>query len=202
MPPSRLRIVVGLLVAGALIPSNVVAQDQVAVRADVLMYGDNTEFRNPFREGETIFGAAVRLAASVDLDRATLSLGGFANQRFGSENAFEQVRPVISLTVRGDRSAFIFGTLPPPTISGPVGPDRAGPHALLPPLQRETLAYDRPYEAGLEWRFTGTTLRNDFWLEWQRVNTPEHRERFDGGFNGSVRLSAPVSLPYQLHVVR
>ena len=34
------------------------AQERVTLRSDVLFYGDNTEFRNPFREGETIFGAA------------------------------------------------------------------------------------------------------------------------------------------------
>jgi hypothetical protein len=72
---------------------------------------------------------------------------------------------------------------------------------LLPPLQRETLAYDRPYEAGLAWTFVGTRLRHDFWLEWQRLNTPRHRERFDGGFNESLRVSGMISLPLQVHVV-
>lgn len=174
----------------------------MTIRSDVLLYGDNTEFRNPFREGETIFGAAVRLAVAVDLsDRVTLSLGGFANQRFGSDKAFEQARPVLSLTVRGDRSAFVFGSLPAPAVSGPTGPDRGGPHALLPPLQRETLAFDRPYEAGIAWTFSGAALRHSVWLEWQRLNTPEHRERFDGGFNGSFRVSDLVSLPLQFHMV-
>jgi len=178
------------------------AQEQVVLRSDVLLYGDNTEFHNPFRKGETIFGAAVRLTAGIDLnDRVTLVMGAFGNQRFGSEQAFEQVRPVLSLTVRGDRSAFVFGAFPAPTVNAPVGPDRNGPHALLPPLQRETLAYDRPYEAGLAWTFTGSALRHAFWLEWQRLNTPAHRERFDGGLNESLRVSGPVSLPFQLHVV-
>lgn len=198
----RRIVIAGLLVEAALGPSDATAQDHVTIRSDVLLYGDNTEFRNPFREGETIFGAAVRLAVAVDLsDRVTLSLGGFANQRFGSDKAFEQARPVLSLTVRGDRSAFVFGSLPAPAVSGPTGPDRGGPHALLPPLQRETLAYDRPYEAGIAWTFSGAALRHSVWLEWQRLNTPEHRERFDGGFNGSFRVSDLVSLPLQFHMV-
>src|SRR5205823_10695347 len=129
--------------------------------SDVLLYGDNTEFRNPFREGETIFGAAVRAAFDVGLSsRASLVLGAFGNQRFGSEKAFERARPAIALTVRGRRSAFVFGTLPALTPGGPAGPDRGGSHGLLPPLQRETLAFDRPYEAGLEWDFGGTRLRH------------------------------------------
>jgi len=183
-------------------PSNAWAQEHVAIRTDVLFYGDNTEFRNLFREGETIFGAALRLEAAIELnDRLSLSIGGFGNQRFGSADAFEQVRPVISLTMRGRRSLFILGTLPPPATSAPIGPDRGGPHALLPPLQRETLTFDRPYEAGLAWTFTGATLEQAFWLQWQRLNTPEHRERFDGGTNMSFRVSEVLSFPAQVHVV-
>ncbi len=100
----------------SLLSSNVSAQEQLAIRSDFLFYGDNTEFKNPFREGETIFGAAARVAAEIGLnDRVTISAGVFGNQRFGSEDAFELVRPVLSLTVRGRRSSFVFGTLPAPT---------------------------------------------------------------------------------------
>ncbi len=166
------------------------------------MYGDNTEFRNPFREGETIFGAAARLGADVDVNtRVTLSLGVFGNQRFGSDKAFEQVRPVISLRIHGRRSNFIFGTLPARRVDAPIGPDRMGPHALLPPLQRETLSFERPYEAGLQWDFAGATLRHSMWLNWQRLNTREHRERFDGGLNMELRANDTLSFPVQVHVV-
>jgi hypothetical protein len=179
-----------------------VAQDSVAIEANVLFYGDNTEFRNPFREGETIFGAAARVAVAASLgDRTILTLGAIANQRFGSDDAFELVRPVISLTVSGKSSSFTFGTfLPSPHAAAP-GPDLNGPHGLLPPLQRETLAFDRPYEAGLQWAFAGTTLHHDLWINWQRLNTPEHRERLDAGANGAVRLRGPLSIPFQLHIV-
>ena len=69
-----------------------VAQERITIAADVLLYGDNTEFRNPFREGETLFGAAPRVSVIFDLgDRAALQLGIFANQRFGSDEAFELV---------------------------------------------------------------------------------------------------------------
>ena len=54
----RLRIVVGLLVAGALIPSSVVAQDQAAVRADVLLYGDD-------RNSAILFAKARRSSARL-----------------------------------------------------------------------------------------------------------------------------------------
>jgi hypothetical protein len=191
-----------LLLCAALLPANASAQEQLTIRSDFLFYGDNTEFHNPFREGETIFGAALRVTVELALnDRVTVAAGGFANQRFGSDAAFEDVRPVLSLTVRGRRSAFVFGSLTPMTSELPAGPDRNGPHALLPPLQRETLAFDRPYESGLAWTFDGSDLRHHFWVVWQRLNTPEHRERFDGGIRTSYRLSDYVTVPLQLHVV-
>jgi hypothetical protein len=82
-----------------------------------------------------------------------------------------------------------------------VGPDRDGLHGLLPPLQRETMTYERPYEAGLEWTFHGARLTHTMWIDWQRVITAEHRERFDAGLNGAWAANAHVSLPLQFHVV-
>ena len=201
-PRASVRTRVLVLLCAAALPSSAAAQEQLAIRSDFLFYGDNTEFSNPFREGETLFGAAVRVTAEVALnDRVIVSAGGFGNQRFGSHTAFEQVRPVLSLTVRGRRSSFVFGTLPPPTRELPTGPDRSGPHELLPPLQRDTLTYERPYETGLAWTFNGSELKHHFWLEWQRLNTPEHRERFDGGIRTSYRVSRHVTLPLQFHIV-
>lgn len=173
----------------------------VTLEGNVLLYGDNTEFRNPFREGETIFGAAPRVCVAFALnERVELRLGAVANHLFGGDDAFEFVRPVVALTVKGGRSTFTFGTLPTAPIDPAEGPDNAGPHRLVPPLQRETLSFTRPYEAGMEWTFTGDRLRHDVWINWQRVNTAEHRERFDAGAAADLRLSSVVSVPLQLHV--
>jgi hypothetical protein len=91
--------------------------------------------------------------------------------------------------------------LPAITSDRPAGPDLGGPHGLLPPLQRETLSYDRPYEAGIAWTFDGSTLQHHFWLDWQRLNTAAHRERFDGGVRTSYRIADFLAVPFQLHVV-
>jgi hypothetical protein len=177
------------------------AQQGLTVGADVIFYGDNTEFQNPFREGETIFGASARLDGRVEMsDAVTLSLGVFGNSRFGGDS-FELVRPVIAMTVMSGPSRFIFGTLATPVVGEPRGPDRTGPHGLLPPLQRETLAFDRPYEAGLQWTLKGPAYEHDTWLQWQRLNTPEHRERLDAGARVQWRMGGPFSLPVQMHIV-
>jgi hypothetical protein len=166
-----------------------------------MLYGDNTEFRNPFREGETIFGAAVRPALDVEVNgRVTVTLGALANQRFGDEDAFDLVRPVLSVRFHGATSSFLIGTLP--WRAGlPDGPDRSGPHGLLPPLQRETLTFERPYEAGLQWTLDLPALQHEAWINWQRLNTSGHRERFDAGMAGRFRAHPRVAFPFQFHVV-
>ena len=169
------------------------AQERITLAADVLFYGDNTEFRNPFREGETFFGVAPKVFAIFDLsDRAALHLGVFTNQRFGSHRASELTRPVIALRLQSRGHTFTFGTLE-------TGSD--GPHGLLPPLQVETLSFSRPYEAGFQWTTNTARVRHEAWLSWQQLNTPDHREQFDAGTNSRLRLSKRLSLPLQFHVV-
>lgn len=172
------------------------------MRADLMLYGDNTEFRNPFREGETIFGAAVRPALDIALSpRVTVTLGALTNQRFGSDHAYELVRPVVAVAFRGSRSSFVMGTLPGPRGGLVAGPDRGGPHGLLPALQRETLTFERPYEAGLQWSATFPRLQHEAWINWQRLNTAGHRERFDAGIAGEVPVQRGVAVAFQLHAV-
>ena len=178
------------------------AQDAIALTADLLFYGDNTEFRNPFREGETIFGTAGQVAAAVDVNpRVQVRLGASGNVRFGSDDPFESVRPLVALVVRGTRSTFVFGSFQPLTGRSPVGPDRVSRHGLLPAVQRESLTFERAHEAGLRWTFEGARLRHDAWINWQRLNTARHRERFDTGITADWRLNRWLTLPAQVHVV-
>ena len=174
----------------------------IALVIDVLFFGDNTEFRNPYREGETLLGAAASIAAEIPLgDRAALVAGAFGTRQYGSEDAFDLARPIVTLRIRNDRSTFLIGTLDAPRAGDPPGPDRTGPHGLLPPIQRETLAFERPYEAGMQWTFEGASFRHDAWINWQLLNTPAHRERFDVGLAGEARVTPWLSIPFQAHIV-
>jgi hypothetical protein len=78
-----------------------------------------------------------------------------------------------------------------------------GPHGLLPPLQRTSLAFSRPEEAGLQVSFDTGRFEQDAWINWQQLNTEENRERFDTGVRGqlAVNLGLPAWLSYQFHLV-
>lgn len=196
----HLRRVAMVLLLATVVARPASAQAPVTFVARALFFADNTEFRNPFREGETILGSAAWLAADIPLnDRVTLIAGGFGLVRHGGEAAFELTRPVLTLRLRSDRSELLIGTLDVPRVGS--GPDRAGPHGLVAPLQRETLAFERPYEAGLQWTFDGASLRHDAWLNWQRLNTPAHRERFDAGVAGEAVVTPWLAVPFQAHIV-
>ena len=67
----------------------------------------------------------------------------------------------------------------------------------------ETLAYTRPHEGGLQWQLDARRIEQDAWINWQRLNTAEHRERFDAGLRGRLPLGTPIpmAVAYQLHHV-
>ena len=170
--------------------------------AEVLFFGDNTEFRNPYREGETIMGGAATFAVEIPLgERAALVAGAFGTRRYGSDEAFDLARPVLTLKLTNAKSTLLIGTLSGPVAGEPPGPDRTGPHGMLPAIQRETLAFERPYEAGFQWKFAGASITNDAWINWQRLNTPAHRERFDVGASGEARVTSWLAIPFQAHIV-
>jgi hypothetical protein len=189
-----------LVVTMTAAPSIARAQDTVSIEADLMFYGDDTEFHGPFRDGETLFGAAGWLAAVCRLnDRASVSLGVFGDHRYGGDG-FERAVPIASLAIGTARSLLTIGTMPLRRAT-PAAPDRDGPHDLLPPIQRDNLTFARPYQAGLQWTASGSRGTHDSWLNWQRLNTEAHRERFDAGLNTRARLAPAFALGVQIHVV-
>src|SRR5687768_13702877 len=93
--------------------------------ATVTFYGDNTEFFNPFRDGETTIGThALVVGEARTSERLAIRAGVFGNQRFGSHDAFEEVRPVLTLVIGPPRSRLILGTLNTLRRSQGIGPDR------------------------------------------------------------------------------
>jgi len=167
-----------------------------------MFYGDNTEFSNPFREGETLVGAWANIFLETKLDeRLALRTGVFGHQRFGSNRSFDELRPVLALVIGTARSRLILGTLETMRgVEGP-GPDRHGPHGLLPPVQRETLAFERAWEAGLQWTIDSPQVSHDSWLHWQRLNTQERREVFDAGLTSRFRVHRALMLRTDAHIV-
>lgn len=194
-------------------PSPALPAEKPPVTLDIrsFIYADNTEFLdNPFRDGETLIGEQVRAELVFPLSSSARFLGGFhSNSIAGDAKAFEKFRPVVALELDSAFGTFTLGTIR----SGQMGrdvttglwPEESGPHGLVPALQVDTLSMTRSYEAGLQVKKVRGALQHDGWLAWQKLNTPEQRERIDAGLNARAQVFArgPATVRglAQLHVV-
>ena len=196
-----LRCALFVLAALTLVPS--ASAQTYSAAADVLFYGDNTEFANPFREGETLLGVQGRVYLDVAIsDQVTLRGGFFGSGRFGLHGPLDSYEPVVALEIANGPSRFVFGSLHTvQTGHAGAGPDRDTLHGLLPPIQDERLTFTRGQEMGLQWLVTSKRFDHDTWINWQRLNTAESRERFDAGYRGRVALSPALALHGQWHIV-
>lgn len=174
----------------------------LSLNARLVFYGDNAEFDNEFRTGVTHIGTFGSVALDAEVNaRLTIRAGAFGHQRLGSSAGFDQLRPVLAIVVRGPRSRLLFGTLDTMRRADGAGPDRTSPHGLLPPIQRETLAFERPYEAGLQWIVKMPRYSQDAWVHWQRRHDPATREVFDVGVVSAVQVRPEFALRQQFHIV-
>jgi hypothetical protein len=200
MPSRSARLAVALVIA--LAPAAARAQTYTAA-ADLLFYGDNTEFANPFREGETLLGVAGRVYLDAALNDAVSIRGGvFASGRFAAHGPLDSYEPMIALEVKRGGSRFLFGSLETMQSAAAVaGPDRETLHGLLPPIQDERLVFTRGQEMGLQWLVARHGFEHDAWINWQRLNTAAARERFDAGYRAGIGLAPALTLHGQWHVV-
>jgi hypothetical protein len=201
MPGRGLPALLVLCCLVAVPPAGAQVSD-LTLDARVTTYADNTEFFNPFRAGETLFGAFAHVFAEARLnERIAVRGGAFGHQRFGSDRGFEQARPVLALVIGGPASRLIIGTLETVRRVDGAGPDRTGPHSLLPPIQRETLAFERPWEAGMQWTIDTSRVTQDAWLHWQRDASSGRREVFDSGITTRLRVRPEMAVRADLHLV-
>jgi hypothetical protein len=189
-----------LLTLGCVPPA---AAQTYAIESDLLFYADNTEFTNPFRAGDSTLGVSGRILLDVTIsDRVKVRGGLFGLGRFGSHQFLEHAEPAIALEISKGPSSFIFGSLATTAWRHDIaGPDLETPHRLLPPIQQETLTFTRGQEMGLQWLVESPRFEQDAWINWQRLNTAEQRERFDAGYRATLGLAGSLRLHGQWHVV-
>src|SRR5262249_35178172 len=191
-----LALAAGVLAAA----SPCAAQSPIDVRIGAIFFGDDAELSNRFRAGESILGSNQRIIADIKAgDHASLQLGVYAIERAGSHSPIDRALPIISLRLHSPAQHLTLGTLS--TDRADFGPDRTTPHGLLPPLAAETLWFTRAYEAGVQWQVRTRKVAHEVWYNYQKLNTPEHREKFDVGITGRLPISGPAAAAYQIHVV-
>lgn len=169
-------LALGLALGGP--ETSAAADPPLELHIQSLFFGDNTEFFGPFRTGQTLAGAWARVFVAWPLsDSVAFDLGAAGRQQFGSEKSVEETRPVLAFRIGAVTNRLILGTLDPGPAATSLGPDTQTPHGLLAPIQTETLSFERPLEAGVQWKGITDARVHDLWISWQRINTSKHRER-------------------------
>ena len=159
-------------------------------RNNFTFYGDNTEFFEPFRTGETILGQQGKSYLEAALGpKAFLSAGVFGDFRSTSDqDPALDVKPILSFEYREGGSRLIMGTL-----------DSKNRHGFLEPLEVTFLEFTRPIEYGFQWLEDDPSFKADLFLNWHQINTPSQPESFDYGFVFKEPLSDQFSFEEQFH---
>jgi hypothetical protein len=166
-----------------------VSAQAIKWKSGTAFYGDNTEFFNPYRVGETILGAQLQTYLSVAPGpRTEIVLGVYTDHRSGRSDFFDAVKPIFGFRYRTPTSLGAIGTL--------VTEKR---HGYLEPLEVTTLELTRPIEYGLQWREDRPWMGGEVFINWQHLNTRDSREIFDYGLLFHVRPKPYLTLEFQGH---
>jgi hypothetical protein len=158
-------------------------------RSDATFYGDNTEFFNPYRVGQTILGAQMPTYLSAALGPRTEVIAGvYGDHRSGRSDFLDEVKPLLGFRYHTQTSLGALGTL--------VTENR---HGYLEPLEVTTLEFTRPVEYGLQWREDHRVIGGEIFIDWQHLNTRNSREIFDYGLLFHVRPRSYLTLEFQGH---
>lgn len=159
-------------------------------KSDFTFYGDNTEFFEPFRTGETLLGQQGKSFLEAGLGTKTfLRIGVFGD--FRSQSAIPptvDVRPIFSFDYREGGTRLIIGSL-----------ETKGRHGFLEPLEVSFLEFTRPIEYGFQWIQEDPGFKADLFLDWHQLNTPTQPESFDYGGTAAGILTDTFTLEAQLH---
>ena len=163
---------------------------EITWKNDFTFYGDNTEFFEPFRTGETILGQQGKSYLSAALGpTATLCAGVFGDFRSTSdEDPALDVKPVLSFEYHRGGTRLIMGVL-----------DAKDRHGFLEPLEVTYLEFTRPIEYGFQWLEDDPSFKADLFLNWHQLNTPFQPESFDYGFVLKEPLGDRFSFEEQFH---
>ncbi len=164
------------------------AAQNVLWQNNLVFYGDNTEFFEPFRLRETILGQQFESFLSAPTGVKTSLRGGLFADHRSALDAATNVLPILSFVYNTPGSEGVLGTLLP-----------VERHGLLEPMEVTSLELTRPIEYGLQWIQKDGAVRADLFLNWQHLLTDSSREIFDYGGSARLVLDSGIALGAQIH---
>jgi len=141
---------------------------------------DNTEYVDPYVKSEMLMGTSLKSFFTFrQTKNLTLNLGVYGIFFYGEEEFLSDVKPLASYIYNlEDVFSFTIGYL-----------NNENRHNMLEALQKEQLEYTRQIDYGFQTLLMSKYSRLDLWLNWNLLNTPEHKEYLDLGTNLYVYVS-------------
>ncbi|WP_197076882.1 hypothetical protein [Hymenobacter terrenus] len=181
----------GFNVARAL--SNRVDAGDLRLSLNSFTFFKDNEYFNKIVDGYTLFGSQLNpQLVYYPTKELRLEAGVFLWKDFGNP-VLQQVRPTYRATWTTGHHQFILGNIRP-NLS----------HGYIEPLLNFERVILNPLEEGLQYRYLGSRLFADVWVDWQRqqYRYSNYQEEIAGGISSSYRLSGDgsnwhVSVPFQ-----
>lgn len=153
---------------------------QISLRVHDSIYANNIEYTGAvdrYREGETFFGNLLRTTADVEFPPDHYFKAGILMRMpFGSSKVVDPILPVLSLN-----SFFLEHQLQ--LIAGSL----YNRHRVLEAMLDNNLFYVRPAEYGLQGLADFGHWSGEAWIDWQRMESQLHNEKFDAGLTGEIK---------------
>ena len=143
-----------------------------------------------FKEGQTFFGNHVWFQGVYEAnEEVSFSTGVFFGKIYGSEKSLDPIEPLLTFDYHPDDDfRFVFGNLD------------TKKHKLWEAIFDDVIRYDRPLETGAEIFYAHNAFSERVWINWQKLNTSKHREKFDIGSISKLNLD-PLSFEAQAHII-
>ena len=153
---------------------------ELALRVTDSVYANNLEYTGPvdrYREGETFFGNLFVPTAELHfLPQHSFNAGVLMRMPFGASKIIDPIVPIIAF-----HSLFFERQLQ--VIAGSLNTR----HRTLEAILDNNLFYVRPVEYGLQGIADFEQWSGEAWIDWQRMESQLHNEKFDAGLTGEIK---------------
>ena len=169
------------------------AAGELRISFNSFTFFKDNEYFNKIVDGYTLFGTQLNpYLVYYPSNHLRLEAGVFLWKDFGTP-MLRQVRPTFRATWTVNKHEFVLGNTRPNLT-----------HQYIEPLFNFERVMLKPLEEGLQYRYLGTRLFADVWVDWlrQQYRYSNYQEEIAGGVSSRYRLTPPesavqVAVPFQ-----
>ncbi|MEI5984113.1 MULTISPECIES: hypothetical protein [Sphingobacterium] len=156
-----------------------VSAQNIGLKVDFLGYADNREYKAPYTQAKTFFGATISPKLYFQLEENHRLYGGVHfNQEFGinKENK-SRINPIAYYNYKTEHIDFALGFIPRYERTKDI-------HRMV---LADTFQYDRPNLEGMYFQYKKNGFQQAVFIDWTSKQGYSHREQFIAGISGKYQ---------------